>query len=73
VRARTVYAARPPGFRIPGGTAGVWINALVPAATWALVLGITWQDGLLRMKLALLFAPAILYAVLRLARGRSAG
>ncbi len=73
VRARRVYADRPPGFRIPGGTAGVWINALVPAATWALVLGITWQDGLLRMKLGLLLAPAILYAALRLARRRATG
>ncbi len=70
IRARAVYADRPPGFRVPGGRAGVWINALVPAATWVLVLAITWRDGLLPLKLSLLFAPALIYLGLRLARRR---
>ncbi len=68
VRGRKVYADRPPGFRIPGGTAGVWINALVPAATWLLFLAITWRDGLLPWKLAFLSLPALIHLVLRLVR-----
>lgn len=72
VRARTVYADRPPGFRIPGGNLGIWINALVPSATWILVLAITWRDGLLPLKLLLLGAPGLISGGIRLARRRAA-
>jgi amino acid transporter len=47
VRGRTVLANRPPGFRIPGGRAGVWINLMVPGITWLAALATTERHNLL--------------------------
>ncbi len=67
IRARRVYADRPPGFRIPGGRAGVWINFLVPAVTYVVALAATARDYLVPGAAAILLAPA-LYFALRLVR-----
>jgi len=67
VRARTTIPDRPPGFRIPGGRIGVWINFLVPAATWAAVITVNARRHLVLGGCALLLSPA-LYGVLLLVR-----
>ena len=72
VRARSTLTDRPPGFQVPGGRMGVWINFLVPCATWVVVLGTTARDHL-RLGGAALLAPPALYALLRLLRGRLNG
>jgi amino acid transporter len=33
-----------PGFRVPGGTIGVWLNAALPALTWLLVIVLTAEE-----------------------------
>jgi amino acid transporter len=33
-----------PGFRVPGGTIGVWLNAALPASTWLLVILLTAEE-----------------------------
>lgn len=71
VRGRTVLAGRPPGFRIPGGTAGVWINLMVPAATWIAVLYTTERNNVLAGT-AFLLSGSALWIARRLLRGRAA-
>jgi amino acid transporter len=67
IRGRKVYADRPPGFRIPGGTPGVWINALLPATAWVIALAATWTDYWRPGIAGLLLAPT-LYAGREIAR-----
>lgn len=62
IRARRTLPERPPGFRVPGGRLGPWINFLVPAATWVVVLGATERRHLLLCVAALLI-PTALYFV----------
>lgn len=64
IRARSTITDRPPGFRIPGGRAGVWINALVPAVTWIVVLLATARDHLIAGA-AVLLSTCALYAIQR--------
>ncbi len=71
VRARTTIPVRPPGFRVPGGRPGVWLNFLVPAATWLVVLGVTARQHILLGGASLLLPPA-LYGILALQRRRRA-
>jgi amino acid transporter len=69
---RRVYRDRAPGFRIPGGTWGAWINFLVPLATWLVSLVATARDYIVPGTAALMLGP-IVYVVLRLVRGNGAG
>src|SRR5207245_2047854 len=71
IRARKVYADRPPGFRIPGGTFGLWLNALVPTVTWVVALVSTGRDYVVPGTAALMLAPA-LYCGRRLLRRQRA-
>jgi amino acid transporter len=70
IRGRTVLAERPAGFRIPGGTAGVWINALVPAAAWIVVLWATERENV-PGGVAVLLLPTLLYGARHLLRRAS--
>ncbi len=70
IRARTTIPDRPPGFRVPGGRLGTWINFLVPAATWIAVLGFTARQHILLGGAALL-GPPIVYALSRRAARRA--
>jgi len=67
IRARRVYADRPAGFRIPGGSVGVWLNFLVPAATYVVALAATAGDYLISGSAAILLGPA-LYLGMRFVR-----
>ena len=71
IRGRRRFRARPGGFRIPGGAAGVWINALVPAITWITVIYTTAADRLVAVAgtMALLL-PSVLYLLVLAARHR---
>lgn len=69
------------GFRIPGGSRGVWMVALVPAATWVLFLACTagnrialfgWDVSIAIVGTGLLASGPILYGVLRAVWRRSA-
>jgi amino acid transporter len=67
LRGRTALAVRPPGFRIPGGRAGVWINLLVPGITWLAVLCTTERHNLLPGA-AVLLSGSVLWVARRLLR-----
>lgn len=71
VRGRTILRDRPPGFRIPGGTAGVWINLLVPAATWLVVLGTTERHNVVA-GIAVLMSGTAIWTARRLVRRAAA-
>ena len=60
------------GFRVPGGAAGLWLNAALPAATWILLIALTARDHVWLGAGALLTAP-VLYVLTRRGRVRSAG
>jgi amino acid transporter len=62
VRARRVLRDRPAGFRIPGGTAGVWINLIVPLVSWVVVLATTERENITGGIAVILVGP-FLYAV----------
>lgn len=47
------------GFRVPGGRVGLWLNVLLPALTWLLLLALTARDHLLLGAGALLSGPAL--------------
>jgi amino acid transporter len=64
VRSRAVGADDRPGFRVPGGRVGLWLNVLLPACTWLLLLVFTARDHLLLGAGALLSAP-LLYLITR--------
>ena len=55
------------GFRVPGGAAGLWLNAALPALTWILLVVLTARDHIWLGAGALLTAP-VLYVLTR--RGR---
>jgi amino acid transporter len=73
VRARTTLPDRPPGFRVPGGSPGAWVNFLVPAATWVVVLGTTARGHIRLCATALLLPPALYVAERLIARRPQAG
>jgi APA family basic amino acid/polyamine antiporter len=58
------------GFQIPGGRAGLWLNALLPVATWLLVIALTARDHLWLGGAALLAGP-LLYLATRTLRARA--
>jgi amino acid transporter len=64
IRARSLAPDRPPGFRIPGGRAGLWLNLLVPAVTWIAVLVATARDHVFAGTAALL-STCVLYVIRR--------
>jgi amino acid transporter len=64
VKSRSKVPNDAPGFRIPGGRVGLWLNVLLPGATWLLLLVFTARDHLLLGVAALLFGP-ILYFLTR--------
>lgn len=69
VRGRSTWRARPGGFRIPGGTTGVWINALVPGITWIIVIYTTAADRLVAVAgTVALLLPSALYLLMMAAR-----
>ncbi len=71
IAARRRPPGQAPGFRIPGGRFGVWLNALVPAATWVLFLACNSSNRLVTsVGVGLLASGPILYWVLRAVRRR---
>jgi len=71
VRGRSTFRARPGGFRLPGGTAGVWINALVPGITWITVIYTTAADRLVAVAgTVALLLPSAIYLLMMAARHR---
>jgi len=70
VRARSTIPVRGPGFRVPGGRAGVWANFLLPLCTWLLVLAATVDRHYLLGVTALLL-PILFYGVKRWAAFRA--
>ncbi len=44
VKARQQSPPKPGTFRVPGGTVGLWLNVLVPGATWVVFLALTSRD-----------------------------
>ncbi len=69
VRARRVDPAGGEGFRIPGGRVGLWLNVLVPAATWIALLVFTKRDQVW-LGLGFLVAGPVLFALTRALRHR---
>lgn len=69
VRSRSGGADDGRGFRVPGGRVGLWLNVLLPAATWLLLLVFTARDHLLLGAGALLSGPT-LYLLTRRFRRR---
>jgi amino acid transporter len=67
IRARSVEDPRSPGFRVPGGKPGLWLNALVPTATTLLLLVLTARDHVVLGGAMLVAGPA-LYGLERLLR-----
>jgi APA family basic amino acid/polyamine antiporter len=60
VRARR--QARAVGFRVPGGNAGLFLTAAVPAFTWLVFLALTWKEHAL-MGVGLLLIGPVLWTV----------
>jgi amino acid transporter len=58
-RGRAVLRDRPPGFRMPGGAVGVWVNFAVPAVTWLVILGTTERHNVLAGTAVLLSGTAL--------------
>lgn len=56
------------GFRIPGGTFGVWLNATLPALTWLLVIVLTAEEHAYLGATALLAGPVFYFLRERLRR-----
>ena len=54
---------------MPGGRAGLWLNAALPALTWVLVIVLTARDHVVLGAAAILAGP-VLYVLTR--RGRRA-
>ena len=67
VSSRRHDAVDPDGFRVPGGRVGLWLNTLVPAATWILLLAFTAREHFAMGAGALLAGP-LLYLLVRLLR-----
>ena len=69
VRLRSRSDLEHTGFRVPGGRIGAWMVVLLPALTWIVALFATareaWPAGT-----AALLAGSLIYALVRLARGR---
>lgn len=64
VRARQRQGGGRPGFRIPGGSVGLWLNTLLPAVTWIAMMAFTARTrGLLGA--SFIAAGPILYVVTR--------
>ena len=61
VRARR-QARADDGFRVPLGNTGLWLTVLVPAFTWVVFLGLTWQEHAL-MGVGLLLIGPVLWVV----------
>jgi amino acid transporter len=57
VRLRHTDGEAPQGFRVPGGRAGVWVNALVPGATWVVLLLTTARRHYVLGSVALMTGP----------------
>jgi amino acid transporter len=67
IRARQRETGPRPGFCVPGGTVGLWLTALVPAATWILMLALTaWEQ--VWLGLGFLLAGPALYLLTRVLR-----
>jgi amino acid transporter len=67
LRARRTEPEGGDGFRIPGGAVGLWLNVLVPLATWTALLVFT-QRHEAWLGLGFLVAGPVLYAATRLVR-----
>jgi amino acid transporter len=68
-RGRRKLRAWSGGFRIPGGKVGVWINTVVPALTWLVVVYTTAADRLVAVAgTVALLLPSLIYLVMRAAR-----
>jgi amino acid transporter len=59
VMARRKEGVLKEGFQVPGGMTGVWLAALVPGATWILLLVLTARGHFLVGAIALLLAPTL--------------
>jgi amino acid transporter len=44
LKARQQSPPKPGSFRVPGGTLGLWLNVLVPGATWTVFLALTARE-----------------------------
>jgi len=64
LRARRSEPAGGEGFRIPGGTPGLWLNVLVPGLTWSALIVFTSRDQVW-LGLGFLLAGPILYVLTR--------
>ena len=60
------------GFRVPGGRAGLWLNAALPALTWLLLIVLTARDHVGLGTAAILAGP-VFYVLTRRGRVSSAG
>ncbi len=69
VRSRTLEPSAP-GFRVPGGRFGLWLNTLLPASVFLLLMLFTDRSQV-ALGLAFLLAGPLLYG-LRLLLGRAA-
>ena len=58
------------GFRVPGGRGGLWLNALLPALTWVLVIVLTARDHVVLGSAAILAGP-VLYGLTQRGRRRA--
>ena len=64
VKSRQVVPADAPGFRVPGGRVGLWLNVVLPFLTWVLALAFTARDHLL-LGLTALVLPSLSWAATR--------
>lgn len=59
------------GFRVPGGRIGLWMNLLMPLATWLLLLALTGQEHW-KLGAGALLAGPVCWVLTRPLRARSA-
>ena len=70
IKSRSVEDGSPGGFRVPGGKAGLWLNAILPSATFALLLVFTAREHLVLGGGVVLAGP-VLYGLERLLRRKT--
>jgi amino acid transporter len=69
IKSRSLLPADTPGFRVPGGRVGLWLNFLAPTTTWILLLALTAREHWLLGAGALLAGPVLHLVTRRQRRG----
>jgi hypothetical protein len=71
VRARRSAPSGEGEFRVPGGKVGLWLNALVPGATWCVFLALTAREHA-AVGVGLLLLGPVVFAIVNAMKERPA-